>query len=337
VVTNTTTARPIMSAPAVTAVRPGLRTVFSRASRPVSPRSFSSGHPQIDASGRTSRGLNIETPKSVATAPPPTSAAAVFASSVPPNRPMQVIPIPIANSSNANAVKMRPRVRLSGSSASRRAAIGDTRVARIAGTSAEASVTTTPTRSETTMVRVSITVPVLGRSIPKVLKTAFSPEAKAMPAGRPRPAPSTPRKSASKTVPPRIWRRLAPSVRSSPNSRIRWATVIEKMLKIRKLPTSSATPPNTSSTTRKNLRSSLMSCAWRAAAWEPVSTTSRGGRTRSIRWRSRRGDTPGAACTEIPSSSPRLSVIACASGSVSCAVPEPPPDVSPSRWSPVIR
>src|SRR3954464_9802316 len=33
-VTNTTTASPIMSAPAVTAVRPGLRTAFSRGSRP---------------------------------------------------------------------------------------------------------------------------------------------------------------------------------------------------------------------------------------------------------------------------------------------------------------
>ena len=44
-VTNTTTARPIISAPAVTAVRPGLRTAFSRARRPVRPRSRSSGHP----------------------------------------------------------------------------------------------------------------------------------------------------------------------------------------------------------------------------------------------------------------------------------------------------
>ncbi len=337
VVTNTTTARPIISAPAVTAVRPGLRTVFSRASRPVRPRSFSSGQPQSEASGRTSRGLNIETPKSVATAPPPTSAAAVFASSVAPNSPAQVMPMPIANSSSANAVKIRPRVRLSGSSASRSAAIGDTRVARTAGTSAEASVTPTPTTSATTIVRVSITVPVFGRSIPKLLKIPFRAAAKPIPAGTPSPAPRMPRKSASRIVPPRIWRRLAPSVRSMPNSRIRWATVIEKMLKIRKLPTSSATPPNTSSTTRKNERSSLMSCAWRAAACVPVSTTSRGGSTWSMRVRSSRGDTPGAALTEIPSSSPRLSVIACASGSVSWAVPDPPPEVSPSRWRPTIR
>ena len=77
-VTKTTTARPIISAAAVTAVRPGLRTAFSRARRPVMPRSFSSGQPATEASGRTSRGLNIDTPNSVATAPPPTRPAAAF-------------------------------------------------------------------------------------------------------------------------------------------------------------------------------------------------------------------------------------------------------------------
>ena len=91
--------------------------------------------------------------------------------------------MPIANSSTATTVKTRPRVRLSGSSASRRAAIGDTRVARSAGTSAEASVTTMPTSSATTIVRVSITVPVFGRSMPKLLKIPFSAAAKPMPRG----------------------------------------------------------------------------------------------------------------------------------------------------------
>ena len=45
----------------------------------------------------------------------------------------------------------------------------------------------------------------------------------------------------------RICRRLAPSVRSIAISRMRWATVIENMLKIRKAPTSTATPPNANS------------------------------------------------------------------------------------------
>ena len=59
-VTKTTSARPIISAAEVTAVRPGLRIAFSRASRPVSPRSRSSGQPAIAASGRTRRGLNSD-------------------------------------------------------------------------------------------------------------------------------------------------------------------------------------------------------------------------------------------------------------------------------------
>ena len=52
----------------------------------------------------------------------------------------------------------------------------------------------------------------------------------------------------------RIWRRDAPSVRSIPNSRVRWATVIENVLKIWKAPTNSDTPANTSSAIRRKLR-----------------------------------------------------------------------------------
>ena len=107
--------------------------------------------------------------------------------------------------------------------------------------------------------RAAITVPVFGRSIPKLLKTALRALAKPIPASTPSTEPSTPMIVASSTIPRRIWPRVAPSVRSMPSSRIRWATVIENVLKIRKLPTSSATPPNTSSTMRKNERSSLMS------------------------------------------------------------------------------
>ena len=50
-VTNETSASPIISAAAVVAVRPGLRTAFSRASRPETPRRRSSGRPTTEASG----------------------------------------------------------------------------------------------------------------------------------------------------------------------------------------------------------------------------------------------------------------------------------------------
>ena len=75
-VTNTTIATPIISAAAVTAVRPGLRIAFSRARRPVMPRRRSIGLPATDASGFTSRGENSETANSTSAAPPPVMAAA---------------------------------------------------------------------------------------------------------------------------------------------------------------------------------------------------------------------------------------------------------------------
>ncbi len=75
---------------------------------------------------------------------------------------------------------------------SRIAATGGTRVARSAGASPASSVTITPTSSETTIVRVSITVPLSGSVAPNALKSASSSGATAIPASSPSPAPSTP-------------------------------------------------------------------------------------------------------------------------------------------------
>ena len=65
--------------------------------------------------------------------------------------------------------------------------------------------------------------------------------------------------SPSLTTARQIWRRDAPSVRSSANSRMRWATVIEKVLKIRKAPTNSAMKANASSAVFRKPRLSRMS------------------------------------------------------------------------------
>ena len=62
----------------------------------------------------------------------------------------------------------------------------------------------------------------------------------------------------------RTWRREAPSVRSSANSRMRWAIVIEKVLKMMKAPTNSEIPAKTSSAVLRKPRSSLISSDWRA-------------------------------------------------------------------------
>ena len=258
-VTNTISASPIISAAAVVAVRPGLRIAFSRASRPVSPRSRSSGRPVTDASGRTSRGENSDTPNRISAAPPPRRPAALPESSMPPNSPISIIASPIAPRPIAKTSTTRPRLFVSCSSASRSAAMGVTRVARSAGFSAATSVTTTPTIRDTITVRVAITVPVFGRSIPTALNSSLIPYAKATPPSSPSAAPSRPSVSASIPTVVRIWRRDAPSVRSIPNSRVRWATVIENVLKIWKAPTNSDTPANTSSAIRRKLRLLSMS------------------------------------------------------------------------------
>ena len=99
-----------------------------------------------------------------------------------------------------------------------------------------------------------------------------------------------PRTSASPATAATIWRRVAPSARSSANSRVRCATVIEKVLKMMNAPTSSAAPASASSIgVRKPPIASLISSAvcWASAA--PVLTsrsavvTSRDARARAPR------------------------------------------------------
>ncbi len=98
-----------------------------------------------------------------------------------------------------------------------------------------------PTSSETTIVRVSSTVPLSGRSAPNSLNRPSSAGASPIPANRPSTAPTTPSSNPSPTTACMICRREAPSVRSSPNSLVRCATVIEKVLKMMNAPTTSAT------------------------------------------------------------------------------------------------
>ena len=95
---NVTSATPIMSAAAVTAVRPGWRTEFSRASRPVMPVARSIGRPMTVASGRTSRGESSATPMKVSAAPPPMNEIAALSDFRLPKRPTHMSPTPIASS-----------------------------------------------------------------------------------------------------------------------------------------------------------------------------------------------------------------------------------------------
>ena len=73
-------------------------------------------------------------------------------------------------------------------------------------------------------------------------------------------------------------RRVAPRVRSVPNSRARCAIVIESVFAITKTPTNSAIPPNASRNFCRMLVKSLVSCVCFAASCSPLRTCVVGGR-----------------------------------------------------------
>lgn len=144
------------------------------------------------------------------------------------------------------------RKREGGSSApSRTAAIGGTLVARRAGRTLATRVTTTPTTSETTIVRGSIESALAGSSNPALSNSFINPTAMPKPEKRPTTEARRLTTRDSITTDPSTWIREAPSVRRVANSRVRWAIVIESELTITKAPTKSAIPPNASRMFRK--------------------------------------------------------------------------------------
>ena len=91
-----------------------------------------------------------------------------------------------------------------------------------------------------------IAAPVLTSSVPTGTPmpriSEMSPDASSRPSPSPSTVPTIPRTSASIRTELIAMRREAPSVRSIPSSRMRWSTVMLKLLRIRKPPTNSATP-----------------------------------------------------------------------------------------------
>ncbi len=135
-----------------------------------------------------------------------------------------------------------------GALASRSAAIGETRLARRAGMYAAMIVTTVPTRYAVIGVAALKTRDVPLRFMPMPLMRALSPTARPKPAARPSVDPTMPSSRASKRTDRRTCLPLAPMARMRPSSRVRWATSIWKVLKIRKMPTSTAMPAKASIT-----------------------------------------------------------------------------------------
>ena len=95
--------------------------------------------------------------------------------------------------------------------------------------------------------------------------------------------------------------REAPSVRSVANSRVRWATVIDRVLKITKPPTSSAIAPKPSSTLRIIAIPSLTSFAASLACLSLSFTCRSGESSGLIACTSCAGVVPFFAATEITS------------------------------------
>ena len=106
----------------------------------------------------------------------------------------------------------------------------------------------------------------------------------------------TPRTRASAATAKSTCRRVAPIERSRANSRRRWATEIENVLKMMKAPTSRAAPEKASSAGVRKLPMLSLAClASSAAARSPVLVSM----VRGSAWRRRAtssvGVTPGAA------------------------------------------
>ena len=187
-----------------------------------------------------------------------------------------------------------------------RAATGGTRVALSAGISAARVVTIRPTSSDTTTVRSWNWTPVVGMSAPrKPLSRALRPLAMSTP--RPRPTREATRATITDSSSTELitWRRLAPRQRSRASSRVRWATMMVKVLKIRNPPTSRATKAKASSAVDRNRpRVSLMDAAVSSASSWPVSTSYLGSTAARTRSRSCSGLTPGWAAASISSKRP---------------------------------
>ncbi len=90
-----------------------------------------------------------------------------------------------------------------------------------------------------------------GSVTPKPLSSASSPSAASTPSPRPIRDDTSPTIPASSSTERKTWRRLAPTMRSSASSRVRWPTMMENVLRMVNPPTKSAMNAKTSSAVLK--------------------------------------------------------------------------------------
>ncbi len=332
--TIATSPNPIISADAVEAVRRGLRMAFSRPSLPWTP-SPRMGAPIAAAIGLATKGDRMAIPTNVAAAPAPMRAPAFEGV---PNRPYRRAATPPAVTRRPTTSRRPHDPAVVVSCDSRRACTGATLAARRAGRIEEKTVTTVPTSSATTIVRGSSWVDVLGRSMLNAERSPWSPMAIPIPATIPRTEANSPTANASTITDVSTCRRLAPSVRSRASSRVRWATMIENVLKMMNAPTNSAMNANTSSAVRKNRRASFSAFEFSSATVVLVTASTPLGSASWIRARSSVSDTPESATTSISSTTPSLPKTCWAVGvSNSASVAPPRLSAVPNPAIPTIR
>ena len=240
------------------------------------------------------------------TAPPAAPISLVEVSPPSASRPATTSPPPSRTRRPASHGVRRAQRPCVGAVASRSASTGATRVARSAGASAPASVTSVPTSRQTMIVRLSSTRLVVGRSMPSALKSSLMPFAKPSPATMPTIEPMTPIVSASSSTELSTWRREAPSVRSSASSRERCATVIENVLKIRNAPTRTAMNAKASRPVVRKERPSRMSSPSSSASCAAVRTCAVGGSSEATLRCSSACVTPSRPATYAKSTLPGL-------------------------------
>ena len=294
--TNETSASPIIRAAAVEAVRDGLRTTFSLASRPATPPRRRDGIPTIAASPVTSRDATPAMPRTVRSVPSPS------ASRFPPE-PIEPVSVAFASSARPTASTTAPtigpsRFRRGSTAPSRTAAIGATRVARNAGARPASSVTPTPTTSATTNVRSAYTGSDCGSSSPSAAKISVRPFANPMPTAMPTAEATTPIAAASRRTERSTCRRDAPSVRSVASSRTRCAIVIDSVLKMTNAPTKSAMPPKASRKPRMKAMKVSIPFLSSAACSSAVRTSALAGTASRSAATSVASETPSFAATD---------------------------------------
>ena len=125
----------------------------------------------------------------------------------------------------------------------RMASTGSTAPARRDGASADTTVTTVPSKTGTNTA-VGLRPRPLSMGMPWPRMMALMAATSPTPARTPTREPMMPTMMDSPITERVIWLRDAPSARSSANSLVRWATIIEKVLAMINVPTSRAMRPN---------------------------------------------------------------------------------------------